>query len=62
MQRFLFLFDPEEQILLYIGATGEFGFDTLEKIAEHLEVLDTGLPLREHDRDMNYVFMDLGKG
>ncbi len=63
IENHLFLFEPNERYLIHIGGSGcAYDFDTLEKIAENLEVKITSFPRHFVETKQNYIFMDLGRG
>ena len=59
---FLLLFEPEEQYLIHLGGShSDYPFETLEKIADHLELKVTDFPTRPTTRQ-SYLILDLGRG
>ena len=58
-----FLFEPQEQYLLFLGGSdSDYSFETLEKIADNLEVRLTGLTLGPTTARWPLVDLDLGRG
>ena len=62
-KNYLFLFEPEQEYLIFLGGSdAAFSFETLEKIADNLEVCVTGLTLDGSERYSSYLMLDLGRG
>ena len=63
VKNYLFLFEPQEQYLLFLGGSdSDYSFETLEKIADNLEVRLTGLTLGPTTARWPLVDLDLGRG
>ena len=63
VKNYLFLFEPQEQYLLFLGGSdSDYSFETLEKIADGLEVRLTGLVFGERTGSWPYCMLDLGRG
>lgn len=63
LKNYLFLYEPEAQYLIFVGGSDlDFSFETLEKIADNLEIRITDFPsYTAHDRQ-SYIILDLGRG
>ena len=62
-KNYLFLFEPEEQYLIFVGGSDKaFPFETLERIADHLEVKTTSLPSHAGWEEQSFLLLDLGRG
>ena len=63
LKNYLFLYEPEEQYLIFAGGSdSDFSFETLEKIAENMEIKVTSFPARPMREERSYLFLDLGRG
>ena len=63
IKNYLFLYEPQEQYLIFVGGSDlDFPFETLEKIADNMEIRVTDFPSHPaHDRQ-SYIILDLGRG
>ncbi|MBR4549189.1 MAG: hypothetical protein IKO83_04640 [Oscillospiraceae bacterium] len=62
-KNYLFLLEPEEQYLIFIGGSDTaFPFKTLERIADNLEVRITGFPAHAGWEEHSFLLLDLGRG
>ena len=63
LKNYLFLYEPEEQYLIFAGGSdSDFSFETLEKIADNVEIKVTSFPARPMREERSYLFLDLGRG
>lgn len=63
LQNHLFLFEPEQRYLIHIGGSDcAYSFETLEKIAENIEVRQTAFPRHYVETQQTFILMDLGRG
>ena len=59
----LFLFHPEKYYLLHISGNGTYYyFPALEKIAQNIEVVETGLHVDSYENKVNFILADLAAG
>ncbi len=59
----LFLFHPEKYYLLHISGNGTYyDFPALEKIAQNIEVVETGLHVDSYENKVNFILADLAAG
>ena len=59
----LFLFHPEKYYLLHISGNGTYyDFSALEKIAQNIEVVETGLHVDSYENKVNFILADLAAG
>lgn len=59
----LFLFHPEKYYLLHISGNGTYyDFHALEKIAQNIEVVETGLHVDSYENNVNFILADLAAG
>ena len=62
-QNHLFLFHPEKYYLLHISGNGTYyDFPALEKIAQNIEVVETGLHVDSYENKVNFILADLAAG
>ena len=54
------MFDPARGYLVQVSGTDSM--ETLEKIAENLEILESDTPPYEHPYSETIGFLDLGRG
>lgn len=60
---YLLLFEPEEQYLIFVGGSApDFPFETLEKIADNMELKVTDFPTKPLNERQSYIILDLGRG
>ncbi len=63
VKNYLFLFEPEAQYLIFVGGSDKaFPFETLEKIADNLEMKTTDLPAHAGWEEHSFLLLDLGRG
>lgn len=63
IKNYLFLYEPEEQYLIFAGGSDrDFPFETLEMIADHLEIRITDFPSQPLYDRQSYLMLDLGRG
>ena len=60
VKNYIYLFDNQAEYMICISGTSDM--ETLEKIAENLEVYETGLVRNYYNDGMDYIFNDMGKG
>ena len=57
---YIFMFDPERGYLVRVSGTDSM--ETLEEIAENLEIRESNMPPFEHPYSETIGFLDLGRG
>ena len=63
ISNYLFLYEPEQQYLIFVaGSDSAFPFETLEKIAFHVETRETELLSYPNYEDIGFLFLELGTG
>ena len=60
VKNYIYLFDNEAEYMICVSGTSDM--ETLEKIAENIEVYETELVRNYYNNGMDYIFNDMGKG
>lgn len=60
VKNYIYLFNDEAEYMICVSGTSEM--EILEKIAENIEVYETGLVRKNYNDGMDYIFNDMGKG
>lgn len=60
IKNYIYLFDNEAEYMICVSGTSDM--ETLEKIAENVEVFETGLERFYYNDGLDYIFNDMARG
>lgn len=60
VKNYIYLFDNDAEYMICVSGTSDM--ETLEKLAENIEVCETKLDRTYNNDGMDYIFNDMGKG